>query len=334
MPEKKRHILVTGGAGFIGSHLSRALAQRGYYVTCIDNLSTGHLENIASIPSIRFIEADANRPSVWRKLTKEKFEAVFHYAATVGVKRTEEHPMKVLDDAWGLRYVTDFVAKQNVPKLVFASSSEVYGDPRRLPEREEDGTVAWSPYTAVKLFGEHLLTALASKHHIVTVSLRFFNVYGPRQTGNDYGFVVAKFIGQALRGEPITVYGDGEQTRDFVFIDDNIATALAVLKRSFTGGFAMNVGTGRETSILRLARTINRLIHPLDRDAIVFLKARPHDVRRRRADTKQMKRLLTTGCSTPLAMGLQSTIQWFTEQQAEATREQLELVPKYAARDL
>jgi len=310
---KSRKILVTGGAGFIGSHLCDKLVRRGYDVTCLDNLSTGSVDNIKNINYVRFVKADANNASVWRRLREEKFEAVFHYAATVGVKRTEENPQLVLNDVMGLRHLFQFAAAGNVKKVIFASSSEVYGHPQQLPEKEENGVIAWSPYTTVKIYGEQLLEALWRHYRIQTVALRFFNVYGPGQAGNDYGFVVAKFIKQALNGESLTVYGDGNQTRDFVYVDDNIAAAIAAFEKSFSRSQVINVGTGKETSVNDLAAEITKIV-PVEGEAVVHLSDRLHEVQRRQADTKRLRRLLSASCQTSLRDGLRKTIPWFAGQ--------------------
>ena len=309
----KSQILVTGGAGFIGSHLCEALLQRGHEVTCIDNFSTGKQSNIDRVPGLTVIDGDVNSPAPWRDLRSRHFAAVFHYAATVGVKRTEEDPLATLADAQGLLHLAAFARAGHADKIIFSSSSEVYGKPKELPEQEADGNCGWSAYTTVKLFGEQLLTSLWQKEGIPTVSLRFFNVYGPRQRGNAYGFVAAQFVEQALAGRPVTIHGDGQQTRDFVYIADNIAAAMAALDFPRANGHIINVGTGREITILQLAQAA--LAAAASSGGIEFVKARSSDIQRRCADTSRLQELLGVSCPTELAEGLARTVAWHRPRQ-------------------
>jgi nucleoside-diphosphate-sugar epimerase len=308
-------VLVTGGAGFIGSHLCETLLKRGFRVTCIDNFSTGNRDNIAHLSGLNVIVGDVNKETVWRQVKNRTFAAVFHYAATVGVRRTEENPLAVLTDTAGLYHLAKFVRAGNAERVIFASSSEVYGEPSHLPEREAEGNCGWTPYTTVKLFGEHLLTALWRETKVPTVSLRFFNVYGPRQRGNSYGFVTAKFIHQVLSGEAPTIYGDGQQTRDFVYVKDNVAAALAALTSREAAGQVINIGTGRETTVEQLALTV---IAAAETDLKPrYLKSRARDILHRCADTTRMERLLNTSCQTKLVAGLRATIAWYRSQNEE-----------------
>lgn len=295
--------LVTGGAGFIGSHVCEALCERGWRVTVIDNFVTGSSDNLRGCPSVRLVEGDVNRPAVWRALARESFDVLYHYAATVGVRRTEEQPLCVLADVQGLRQAAAMARAGRVRKIVFASSSEVYGPAAAVPMTEETGTVGWSSYTTVKLYGEYLLQALWRVERIPTVSLRFFNVYGPRQQGSAYGFVVALFVQQALAGEPLTVFGDGTQSRDFVYVADNVRAALAAAERPEAAGWVVNVGTGRETKILELAQQVAAAVP--ERPPVAFMPARPVEVRRRCAATERLGQVLGMACSMTLAEGLE-----------------------------
>ena len=308
-------ILVTGGAGFIGSHLVEELASQGYQVTCLDNFSTGQHNNIAHLPDVEVIEGDANTADVWRQLSTRTFAAVFHYAATVGIQHTEENPLAVLADAAGLRHVAVFARAGHAKRVIFASSSEVYGDPQQLPEKETDGYSGRTPYTTVKMYGEHLCASLWQEARVPTVILRFFNVYGPNQRGNAYGFVAAQFIEQALRGQSVTIHGDGQQARDFVYISDNVAAAIAALTSPRAHGQVINVGTGRETSIEQLAYAV---IAAANSDSqLTHTKARARDIRRRCADTTRLQELLGTSCATELVDGLPATIAWYRQNQTK-----------------
>ncbi len=252
---------MTGGAGFIGSHLCERLLKGGSQVICFDNLSTGRESNIRQMAggsgNFVFIKGDANnKEELAAVFSKSQIDYVFHYAAVVGVKRTLENPLAVLHDIDGLQHILELARLAKVKKFVFSSSSEVYGNPLELPEREDGAVNAKLPYAVVKLTGENLLQAYWQKYRLPTVALRFFNVYGPRQEGSDYGFVVGVFINQVLEGKSPTIFGDGTQTRDFVYVDDNVEAAIRALFREEANGQVINIGTGRPTTVLDLAERI------------------------------------------------------------------------------
>ena len=303
-----KRALVTGGAGFIGSHMCALLVEKGYQVTCLDNFSTGTKANVAGLKGIQVVEGDANDWLVMKQLRETKFHVAFHYAAQVGVQRTEEAPLGVLNDVLGMRHLARLAKEGVIGKIVFASSSEVYGNPQRLPEDEEDGIIGWTPYTAVKLYGEHVFVSLWQEHKIPTVSLRFFNVYGPRQIGTAYGFVVSIFINQALAGKELTIYGDGGQTRDFVHVADNVRMTLAAAESERSFGQVINVGSGQEASILDLAVLVNSVAGIKKEGALKFLPARAREVGRRCASTKKMMELVGVSSDIGLAEGVKKTI--------------------------
>jgi len=304
------NILVTGGAGFIGSHLCEALVGQGHTVTCVDNFSTGSLSGVEKINSLRVIEGNVNYWETFEKLEKEKFDVLFHYAATVGVRRTENGPDEVLADVRGIRHVARLAQEGKIGKIIYASSSEVYGEPRRIPEVEEDGVMGWSPYTTVKLYGEHMFRMLWLKHKISTVSLRFFNVYGPRQIGSTYGFVTAAFIRQILGGKRPTVFGDGKQTRDFVYIDDNVRIALMAMERDEVNGQVLNVGTGKEIRICDWARLIIEAAGKEKEIDLEYTRARQVEISRRCASTEKMEKLFGISCGVLPREGIQKTMAW------------------------
>lgn len=308
-------ILVTGGAGFIGSHLCEYLAKRGDQVICIDNLSTGRLENIEHIKDkITFIKADANQFTILEPIFKEnKLDAVFHYAAIVGVKRTLENPIDVLDDIKGTRNILKLALQYGKPKIIFSSSSEVYGEPVEIPETENGHTNAQLPYAVTKLYCEKLLEAYWQKYSLPTCSLRFFNVYGPRQESSDYGFVGGIFIKRALEGKAPIIFGDGTQTRDFVYIDDNIEAGIHALESYAANGEAINIGTGKPTTILDLAEEIIDLCGATEKIKPEFVPPRD-DVRHRFPDISKMRRLLNFRPKINLRDGLQKTIDWYKQQ--------------------
>src|SRR3989338_4588598 len=237
-----RTCLVTGAAGFIGSHLCERLLGLGARVIAVDNLSTGRLENLTGAQGhsrFTFIRADVNRfDEIALVFGSEPIDYVFHLAALVGVKNVIERPLEVFKDIDGTKFVLALAHAQKVKKVVYISSSEAYGEPVSLPEKEE-GPLNPSPrdsYGLTKLIGESQVYYYFKKYGMPGCSLRFFNVYGPRQASSAYGFVAGIFMERALRGEPMVIFGDGTQTRDFIYIDDNIEGILRSMVLDLTHG--------------------------------------------------------------------------------------------------
>ncbi|MDP3767493.1 MAG: NAD-dependent epimerase/dehydratase family protein [Dehalococcoidia bacterium] len=305
-------VLVTGGAGFIGSHLCEALLARGDRVVCLDNFSTGKRENLSAHSGLGVVEGDVRDGTLVRRIMGTGVDLIFHYAATVGVRRTAEAARQTLQDAEAARVVADAALAAGKPKIVFASSSEVYGEPVEIPEVESGHTNAKIPYAVSKLYCEALFRAYWEETGLPAVSLRFFNVYGPRQESSDYGFVVGIFIRQVLQGAAPTVYGDGSQTRDFVYVSDNVAAALAAAETPQANGLVINVGTGRPTTLVHLAEDIIRLagregdLQP----SFIPQPDRP-DIRHRFPDVALLHRLLKVRAQVRLEEGLRRTIDWY-----------------------
>jgi len=325
---KAKNILVTGGAGFIGSHLVDRLLQLGAArIVVLDNLLTGKRENIAShLGDAHFVfrEGDANNRQTLEAVFQEfKPDYVFHLAALVGVKRVEEQPLEVLKDIDGLRVIFELSKKYNVKKVLFSSSSEAYGEPEHLPERE-DGPInpnPRDPYALVKLLGENLCHFYWHKYQMPTVALRFFNVYGPRQEGSGYGFVVSIFLNQVLHNQNPNIFGDGTATRDFVFYKDNIECLLRAMAKTETNGETVNIGKGQPTTILDLAQKIIAI--SVKNLKPVFLPPRKLEIKYRSPDTTKMEKLLDYKAQTSLDEGLQETYQALVKKQilpSEMTR--------------
>lgn len=303
-------ILVTGGLGFVGSHLCNRLAETGHEVVSFDNVSTGVKDNVSG--NVKVISGDCNnREQIEKVIAEHKPEALFHYAFTVGVERTEEDPITVLSDIEGIKNVLELGRKHDIKKMIFASSSEVYGDPIKIPESETDPVKPEKPYAAIKFIGEVYFRNYFNVYGIDTCSLRLFNVYGPRQLHGKYGFVVGTFIKQALNNEPLTVFGDGKQTRDFTFIKDNIEATIRTLDKKMKG-VVLNIGSGKETSVLDLAKTIidvsGKEINP------VFLSSREGEIQCRVADIKRMREILEFETKYTLRDGLKETYEWYKNQ--------------------
>ena len=313
---KSKTFLITGGAGFIGSSMCRKLIlDVGAKVICVDNLSTGNLENISELKlknNFIFVKGDVNKKRVLNKVFKENhIDYVIHYAALVGVKRTIDDPISVLKDIDGIRILLELSRLSSVKKAIFASSSEIYGDSNDIPGREDHTPLnVRLPYAAVKSIGENYFRVYNEVYDLPTVSLRFFNVYGPRQESSSYGFVTAIFLKQVLDNKPITIFGDGMQTRDFVYIEDNLNATLMAIIKSSTDGEAINIGTGQETSVNDLANKIIKISNK--KTKITFLPPRKKgDMLRRCPDISKMKNILGYYPQYNLESGLKKTFDFY-----------------------
>jgi len=275
--------LVTGGAGFIGSNLAGQLLAEGHEVTVLDDFSSGYRANLAAMAGVRFIEGDIRDAGVVAKAVQGA-EVVFHCAASVGNKRSIDNPL--LDaqiNVLGTIVVLEAARKAGVRKIVAASSAGIFGELKTLPIREDHPIDPDSPYGASKLCSEKECLAFAKLYDMEAVCLRYFNVYGVSQRFDMYGNVIPIFAFKMLRGEPITVFGDGNQTRDFVDVRDVVrANIQAALATGVSGAF--NIGSGSSV-------TINRLVESLAdasglRPAVSYAPPRPGDVLHSLADIK------------------------------------------------
>ena len=314
LQNNKRIFLVTGGAGFIGSHLCERMINEGNKVVCFDNLSTGRFENVSPLknnPNFIFVKGDANKIKDIEPVFKEfKLDGVFHYAAVVGVKRTIENPLAVLQDIEGIKNILELSVKYGKPKIVFSSSSEVYGEPKELPEKEDGCVNPLTPYAVVKLAGEKFLESYWQKYGLKTCALRFFNVYGPRQESSDYGFVVGIFIKQVLGGKRPTVFGDGSQTRDFVYVKDNVEASIRAMQSESANGQVINVGTGRPLTIYDLANSVILCSGKKDLKP-ELAKTKRIDVKHRFPEIGKLLKLLKFHPNTPINDGLRETIDYY-----------------------
>ena len=285
--------MITGGAGFIGSCLAeRLIADPDNYVIIADDLSTGHLQKLPRLSSHnwRFVKCDVNTyRDIAEIMLGNHFDYVFHYAATVGVKRTQENPYQVLKDLNGIRHICDLSKNTSVKRLFFASSSEVYGEPVDLPQNEETTPLnSRLPYAVVKNVGEAFLRSYKKEFDLDFTIFRFFNTYGPKQS---IDFVMSKFIRHAIKNEDIPLYGNGTQTRTFCYIDDNTeACANALYQDAFIND-VVNIGSPNEIPIRHLALKVIELTGSSSK-----IVQRPPleegDMSRRLPDTEKMMKLL------------------------------------------
>lgn len=271
--DKQRVTLVTGGAGFIGSHLVERLVERGDHVVVVDNLSTGRRENLAAVDKAAVTVVESDVTTALPQLESRRFDEIYHLAAAVGVQLVVDEPIRsietnVLETSAILRY-----AAATRARILVASSSEVYGKSTRTPFAEADDVVygptiysRWS-YACSKALDEHLALAYAQDHDLHAVIVRFFNTVGPRQVG-DYGMVVPRFVEAALAGRPLRVFGDGRQSRCFCDVRDVVAALPLLMAASDTAGEVFNVGSDRPIEILQLAELVRRT---LERDAPIEL---------------------------------------------------------------
>lgn len=286
-------ILVTGGAGFIASELAiRLAADPANEVVVVDNLLTGEVGKLPAVmpPNMHFIKCDVNRfEDISSVFYAYRFQYVFHYAAVVGVKRTTDNPVMVLRDIDGIRNILDLSKNMGVKRVLFSSSSEVYGEPVEIPQNERTTPLnSKLPYAIVKNIGEAFLRSYHKEFGLEYTVFRFFNTYGPKQSRD---FVVSKFIRAALAGEDITLYGDGLQTRTFCYIDDNIDACLRAFHGNEVLNDVVNIGSDVEITIRGLAELIIELTG--SRSRIVHLPPLEEgDMTRRMPDVTRMRALL------------------------------------------
>ncbi|MFZ4572834.1 MAG: NAD-dependent epimerase/dehydratase family protein [Phycisphaerales bacterium] len=296
---RARRVLITGGAGFIGSHLADLLLTRGDSVTVVDNLSTGRRSNLPGAhPNLRFIEADLG-PALNAFGPGERFDEVYHLAAAVGVRLITQDPIRSIEThIEQTAALLRFVHARGTPPCLLASSSEVYGKSAHSPFSEEDDVVygpttvpRWS-YAASKAVDEYLGLAYHRQHSLPIVIARFFNTVGPRQVG-DYGMVLPRFVSAALANLPIEVHGDGEQTRCFCDVRDVAAILPTLLKTPACHGRVFNVGSESPISILGLAREVIGALGSASQVRLIpytqAFGANFEDLRQRRPDLRRVR---------------------------------------------
>ena len=286
-------ILVTGGAGNVGGALARKLVEnRNYKVIIADDLSTGSKSKLPSstYKNWKFVHCDVNNyKEISELMLVNQFDFVFHYAAVVGVKRTQENPIAVLNDIDGIRNVLQLSKNSSVKRVFFSSSSEVYGEPVELPQHEQTTPLnSRVPYAVVKNVGESFFRSYEKVYGLPYTIFRFFNTYGPNQSMD---FVISKFLNAALKGDDITIYGDGSQTRTFCYVDDNVNACVKIFEENHILNDVINIGGAKEYKIIDVAKTIINISGSSSK--IIHLPPLPEgDMTRRMPDNTKMLKIL------------------------------------------
>jgi UDP-glucose 4-epimerase len=302
--------LVTGGAGFIGSHLAEALARRGERVRVADSLITGYRHNLADVPEVEFLLGDLADADFARRATAG-VDYVLHQAAIPSVPRSVADPVashRANVDA--TLNVLVAARDSGVRRVVYAASSSAYGNAQALPKREDMATAPLSPYALQKLIGEQYMKLFADLYGLETVSIRYFNVFGPRQDpSSPYSGVISLFIRALLDDRPPTIFGDGEQTRDFTYVANAVDGVLKACHAPGISGMVLNVATGGRISLNELLETLRRLTGRAS--TAIHAPARAGDVRDSQADITAARRWLGYEPTVSLEEGLRQTIDWY-----------------------
>ncbi len=308
-------VLVTGGAGFIGSHLCGALSVLGAKVIALDDLSGGHRENLTGMANVEFVEGSIlDQPLLARVTNGCKY--VLHEGALGSVPRSVAEPRLFQEvNVTGTLNVLEAARAAGVSRLAFAASSSAYGDSETLPKIETMPTHAKSPYAANKIAAEALMTAYAASYGLDTVALRYFNIFGPRQNANSaYAAVIAAFAKALLAGERPIIYGDGEQSRDFTYVDNVVhANLLALRSTRALAGATINIACGRRITVTQLADRMAALCGRADLTPI-YKPDRAGDVKHSLADLSRAETLLGYDPITHFDDGLATTMAWYREQ--------------------
>jgi len=318
MTHKDQRILVTGGAGFIGSHIVDRLLNEGFEVTVIDNLATGHLKNIAhhqDNKKLHFIKVDI-RDFTLVKETMKDVDMVFHEAALASVTLSVENPILTNDiNVTGTLNLLKASSDLHVKRFIYASSAAVYGDTPSPQKREDMTPNPTSPYGVSKIAAENYVKLFHKVYGLETVSLRYFNVYGPRQRfdiQSAYGGAITIFTNRLLKNMPPIIYGDGEQKRDFVYIQDVIEANMLALNSKKAVGEVFNIGTGTNATVNQVANTLQEILNIKNLKPI-HTSPRPTDIRHGYADISKAKKILGYNPKFFIKEGLTELVNWYTE---------------------
>ena len=313
-------ILVTGGAGFIGSHLVEALVRKGHDVRVLDNFFSGTRENLAAVrKDVEILGGDCADPATARRAVRG-IEVVFHEAAVPSVARSVAEPeLSHRSNATATLVMLDAARRAGVRRFLYAGSSSVYGDAKVSPKREDLEPHPLSPYAAGKLMGEHYLRIFAELYGMETLTLRYFNVFGPRQDpGSPYSGVISLFTTALLDGRAPVIYGDGRQTRDFTYVVNVVDGNLRALRAKGLRGQVVNLATSRSISLRQLLAALGRVTGRRPRPR--YAPPRAGDIRHSLADIRRARALLGYRPRADFETGLRRTVEWYREATARARR--------------
>jgi UDP-glucose 4-epimerase len=302
------NVLVTGGAGFIGSHLAERLLSAGDQVRILDNLSTGKRENLPRVSAIEFIEGDIRDAQVVNRCA-EGMDAVVHLAAVASVQASIDDPVTTHQSNFdGTLNLLEAARRKGIKRFLYAGSAAVYGDTVEIPVSEEVTPKPLSPYAVDKLAGEYYLLYYFSKYKLATTAFRFFNVYGPRQDpSSPYSGVISIFVDRLFRKQPVTIFGDGRQTRDFVYVADLVDLLTTALRDTRGAGGVFNVGTGKSHSLLELLGHLEKLSgNKIEKR---HEKARLGDIQHSCADVTRLRNTFGGAPATPFEHGLKKLLE-------------------------
>jgi nucleoside-diphosphate-sugar epimerase len=309
------NVLVTGGAGFIGSNLTEALLQRGHFVRVLDDFSTGKRENLIfdeAYPSLEIIEGDIRDLMTCQKAVN-RIEYVFHQAALPSVQRSVEDPEKSnAINVGGTLNILIAARDKRVKRVIYASSSSIYGDTPTLPKHEEMPPNPLSPYALQKYIGEQYCRLFNQLYGLDTISLRYFNIFGPKQDPNSiYSAVIPRFIDALLHGRSPIIFGDGEQSRDFTYIENVVQANLLAMSAKHLHGEAINIACGKRTSLNQLLNVLEEIVG--SKLSPVYEESRQGDVRHSLADIRKGKEILNYEPKVGIEVGLKKTVEFFPQ---------------------
>lgn len=303
-------VLVTGGAGMIGSHLVDTLLARGCQVSVVDNLSSGYRDSIPTVSDECFYPLDIAQDASLDALFERRFDVVFHLAANFANRNSVDHPVRdLLTNGLGILKILDCCRRFEVPRFVYASSSCVYGNAAGPMDETTLSFDPGTPYAITKLLGEQYTQFYSSYHKLSTVSLRYFNCYGPRERPGRYRNVIPNFLYSALNGQTLTVTGDGDETRDFCYVSDIVNGTILASEQGDLSGESFNLATGSPTRIVDLAERINRLTGNSAGINLVGRRDWDH-VAQRQPSIRKAQTILGFKATASLDQGLERTLSW------------------------
>jgi len=310
------NVLVTGGAGFIGSNLTEALLQRGHAVRVLDNFSTGKRENLIfdqAYPSLEIIDGDVRDLKSCEKAV-QGMEYIFHQGALPSVQRSVEDPeTSHAVNAGGTLNILLAAREKGVKRVMYAASSSVYGDTPTLPKHEEMPPNPLSPYALQKYVGEQYCRLFFQLYGLETISLRYFNIFGPKQDPNSlYSAVIPKFIDALIQGRAPTIFGDGEQSRDFTYIENVVQANLLAMSAEHVRGEAVNIACGKRISLNELFKVLKEILG--SKQSPVYQEPRQGDVKHSLADIRRAKEIIDYEPKVGIEPGLKKTVDFFRGQ--------------------